>query len=170
MNQKIKFILICAVSVLFVVILIVAVFFTVQNHKNANNTTDIPETVSESVIKDKTDTVTERITESDGGTLNQKTTDYEIEAENKPVEVEGLTDKEQKFLGKDIDILKSELNTFIAGYGYQSAESLTLEEVEYDADTQIYTLTFKININLYKVPYVVVKYQEHLHTFDMEMW
>lgn len=172
MKQKTAFILICAVSVLFLIVLTVAVVFTVQKRENTESTSDVQETVQEKIAEDTTDIMTESkiITESDEITSSQETTDYEMEAENKPVKVEGLTDKEQKFLGSDRDILENELNTFITGYGYQSAESLTLEESEYDSDTQTYILTFKININLNKIPYVLVKYQKHTHTFDMEMW
>lgn len=172
MKQKTEFILICVVSVLFMVALTVAVIFTVQKRENMKSASDATETISKTITEDVTSIMTESeiITRNDVITFNKETMDYEIEAENKQVKVEGLTDKEQKFLESDVDTLENELNTFITGYGYQSAESLILEESEYDSGTQTYILTFKININLHKIPYVLVKYQKQSHTFEMEMW
>lgn len=171
MKQKTKFI-ICGIVVpaLFIIGLVIAIIFSIQNKDNevAHETTiKSIETVSAEITSnDKTDIETinvEYTTEAD-------TTDYEVEQLFSSVPIKNMTDKEMNYLGNDMYLLEEKINELIIGHGYQNADEIRFEESEFSEDEKTFVMTFVLKTHLNKDPYIVVKYQKEIHTFDLQIW
>ena len=170
MKEKTKFI-ICGiiVPILFMIGLVTAIILSIQNKDNESaieTTIQSIETVSEEMTSNNEKSTESKETE----TTEPETTDYEVEKLFSSAPIKNMTDKEMNYLGNDMYLLEEKINELIIGHGYQNADEIRFEESEFSEDEKTFVMTFVLKTHLNKDPYIVVKYQKEIHTFDLQIW
>ena len=160
------------VPILFIVILVLAIIFTIQNKDKMNTEKATMQNIETESVVSFSDTDNVKIEET---TIVKKdseinTTDYEDEKIQSAVPITGMTQKEVDHLGDDKTSFEQKMNEFIVGYGYQNSEEIRLEESKLDAEEKTFIMTFVLKTHLYKDPYIVVKYHKPARKFDIQIW